>query len=230
MKFQIMSDLHSEFMKNPERFVKRLPVEAPVLILAGDSGNARTASEFIGLLEERFERVLFVAGNHEYYGSEIRIVDETLTQRPGFLKRHVVDVDGVRVGGATLWFREHEDWKRMFINDFRCIEGLKEQFLEENRLDEEFIRGVVDEVDILITHHIPHSRGVAKRFRSSAINDFFLTPIADELERLPPVWIFGHTHFGCRFVERRCDFVCNPRGYGGEGRLERTLTLEVPCK
>ena len=49
---------------------------APVLVLAGDIGTADspTLQAFLAWAASRFELVLFLAGNHEYYGGEYRLI------------------------------------------------------------------------------------------------------------------------------------------------------------
>ncbi len=68
MKLQIASDLHIEFGHNPEL----RDVGANVLVLAGDIGCADMDTvDWLHDLSSRYEAVLYVAGNHEFYGKDL---------------------------------------------------------------------------------------------------------------------------------------------------------------
>ena len=72
LKIQVCSDLHTEFYGCFENIPDDIIVpKAPVLALLGDIGLAKTESleKFLLLQATRFEHVLFVAGNHEYYNT-----------------------------------------------------------------------------------------------------------------------------------------------------------------
>jgi predicted phosphodiesterase len=77
---QIMSDLHVEF----PTVLERLPpfeVKAPVLALLGDigcPGKTDKYERFILSQADRFELVLVVAGNHEYYNAEYYTAKEQI--------------------------------------------------------------------------------------------------------------------------------------------------------
>ena len=67
MSFQLYSDIHTELSK------KSYPEITPTtkyLILAGDIGKITTVNfkQFITYCSERWEKVLYVFGNHEFYG------------------------------------------------------------------------------------------------------------------------------------------------------------------
>lgn len=113
MKIRILSDLHLEF-----GFLD-LPVmedeDSQVLILAGDVGLASKSWSYIPFIEEvskRFQDVIYIMGNHEFYDTSIlrgmdkikdRIQFETNAQNV-----HVVNNKTIRIGGvsficSTLW-------------------------------------------------------------------------------------------------------------------------------
>ncbi len=73
MKLQIASALHIEFGHNPEL----RDVGANVLVLAGDIGCADIETvDWLHDLSSRYEAVLYVAGNHEFYGKDVPEADE----------------------------------------------------------------------------------------------------------------------------------------------------------
>ena len=81
-----MSDLHLERVKY-EFDMERV---APVLILGGDIGrfcDFEAYATFIGKQCEQFDKVLLIAGNHEFYGSsreEGLEAAEKLSNNPAF--------------------------------------------------------------------------------------------------------------------------------------------------
>lgn len=83
---------------------------------------------------------------------------------------------------------------------------------------------------IVVSHHLPHPRSIHHKYRGSTLNPGF----ASDLSRLmgPPiaVWIHGHTHDSCDYVEEGTRIVCNPRGYGPfelNTAFDPMLTIEV---
>eukprot|EP00568_Trieres_chinensis_P006605 CAMPEP_0183290844 /NCGR_PEP_ID=MMETSP0160_2-20130417/432_1 /TAXON_ID=2839 ORGANISM="Odontella Sinensis, Strain Grunow 1884" /NCGR_SAMPLE_ID=MMETSP0160_2 /ASSEMBLY_ACC=CAM_ASM_000250 /LENGTH=315 /DNA_ID=CAMNT_0025451527 /DNA_START=9 /DNA_END=956 /DNA_ORIENTATION=+ len=129
LRVQIVSDLHLEFYGPPgPRWLSRIPDDiivprAPVLALLGDVGLACTDAlrSFLHLQSERFELVLFVAGNHEFYNDygrpaggtwrphsvaeQTQWMKDVCAERPNirFLEKDSLDLCGVRVCGTTLW-------------------------------------------------------------------------------------------------------------------------------
>ena len=111
MLIQYASDLHLEFLERryPDaRLIEPAP-GAEVLILAGDVHHADRAVEVFG---DWPCPIVYVAGNHESYGTDIlkvhaRIRERLLARSGGqafhFLENEAVVIDGVRFLGATLW-------------------------------------------------------------------------------------------------------------------------------
>lgn len=68
--------------------------------------------------------------------------------------------------------------------------------------------------DIVVTHHLPTTLSVPKRFKNEAKNAFFVTN-CEHLFRVgePRVWVHGHTHDSCDYTYEGTRVMCNPRGY-----------------
>ena len=105
MKIQVLSDLHLEH----GGFVPEHHPAADVIVLAGD-----LAPYTEGLVEQLREHwasaphILYVLGNHEFYGTEIDETRALLTQECAEAGIHLLDpgkvrIDGTRFIGATLW-------------------------------------------------------------------------------------------------------------------------------
>ena len=107
MKLQIASDLHLEFLQQVfpgERLISPA-YEADLLVLAGDIANGIEATE---LFKDWPVPVLYLAGNHEFYGHAIEQVCIDLRKATAgtsviFMDKKVVDFDGVRFLGTTMW-------------------------------------------------------------------------------------------------------------------------------
>ena len=120
MKLQLLSDLHLE--ANPD-FVAQPAPGADLLVLAGDIGSYQTRPDGSAMTEpdwglQRFSPlpqyagwpvpVLFVPGNHEYDALDLDEAHARLRStcdRLGiiWLEREVLELDGVRLVGTTLW-------------------------------------------------------------------------------------------------------------------------------
>ena len=102
---QIMSDLHLELMRGPRYTPTK--TAADVVILAGDIHNGTRAIDW-ARAQFPAQEVIYVAGNHEYYGQVWAATLPALRQRAAALGVHFLDQDcvelfGVRFLGATLW-------------------------------------------------------------------------------------------------------------------------------
>eukprot|EP01116_Phalansterium_solitarium_P003412 TRINITY_DN14232_c0_g1_i1.p1 TRINITY_DN14232_c0_g1~~TRINITY_DN14232_c0_g1_i1.p1 ORF type:complete len:305 (+),score=45.87 TRINITY_DN14232_c0_g1_i1:534-1448(+) len=118
-RLQIASDIHVEFFSNDNRMLSPdvITPSAPCLALLGDIGLAHEPryEKFLLEMSRRFERVFFLAGNHEYYNTygaryslqqldaKMRSICEAHASRLQYMDRTSVLLDGVRILGATLW-------------------------------------------------------------------------------------------------------------------------------
>lgn len=233
MKLHILSDLHTEFheFSPPE-------IDADVVVLAGDigvglDGIAWAAREFPEL------PVVYVPGNHEFYGYDIGFVDQLkATAHPSVhvLDNNTLDIDGVRFLGCTLWtdFKlngEGEAWfaqqrAKRLIEDFDLIKTAKRRFRPEDsvELHETSRTWLADELKrefdgptVVVTHHLPASMSVDRRYAGDPLNPAFASSLEDLIEQYQPdLWIHGHTHVACDYELFGTRIVCNPRGYPSE--------------
>jgi predicted phosphodiesterase len=237
MRLHVVSDLHLS------RAGLDLPATgADVLILAGDV--ARPA-EAVAWASHAGTPVLYVAGNHEFYGGSLPGTRARLAQLCGgtsirFLDDAEVVIGGVRFLGTTLWsdFRldatetaraAARNAARAMIRDFTHIrrdDASEAAFAPEDsaRLFDAHAAWLDDRLaaphdgpTVVITHHAPSPRSIHPRFAGSPLNGCFVSDAARLLDGRATLWIHGHTHDSFDYVAGGTRVVCNPRGYVIDG-------------
>jgi predicted phosphodiesterase len=241
MLIQLMSDLHLEHHRDGgAAFLDSLdPTGVDVLVLAGDILQARSELRKRAVLEAfaaRYPQVLFVPGNHEYYGSTPSEVDRQLSSveipNVHVLNPGVIVLAGQRFVGATLWFPPSVDEEeyRWLLTDFRAIGGFYPWVHETHAAQRWFLEAQVQPGDVVITHHLPALDSIDPRFTEAPTNRFFWAQ-ADDLvrEKRARLWLHGHTHAHVDYVLGETRVMANPRGYPGElgCRYQERLLIEV---
>jgi len=239
MRTRILSDLHLEFMTAEARkaFTESVPVDCDVLVLAGD---VDTGASLLGTLETfaaRFRHVVYVLGNHEFYGTAVTARLDALQswRRPEnfhWLENSSVVLDGQRFIGCSLWFPHTPDADTGALSDFWQIRDFVPWVYERNRESVAFLEASVRFNDVVVTHHLPSNRCVHRKYRGDPLNAFFVCDVEHVMRaKMPAVWIHGHTHETVDLVVEQTRIVCNPYGYAGHetnGLFDPTKTIETP--
>src|SRR4051812_9957719 len=99
MRIQLASDLHLEFLQAtfPRETLIAPAADADVLVLAGDIGCRLGAIE---LFADWPVPVLYIAGNHEFYGFDIKAVREDLANAARGTSVHFLDNSVADFGGT----------------------------------------------------------------------------------------------------------------------------------
>ena len=235
LKIHIVSDLHLEFAK----YEDHTNIDCDVVVLAGDIA---IGAKGIAWARERWadKEIIYVAGNHEYYGGEFHEVNTQLEEAAKlhgvhFLNRKTVVIGDVRFVGATLWtgyqlFGSAADdilWAQIecsgYLADHRRIRYGKGVLRPTDALDlhNEDLAFIRDQLmgeyhkgpTVVVTHHLPLRESVSDRYKKELASSGF----ASDLKRfmgLQELWIHGHTHDTFDYVhESGTRVVCNPRGY-----------------
>jgi len=241
MKLNILSDLHLR-----QGDLARPDSDADVVILAGDIARPREAIAWASAFTKP---VLYVAGNHEFYGSSIAETRAALRQLSADTCVRVLDddevvIDGVRFLGSTLWTdfalfgtgerraQAMRDGQR-FLRDFSVIGDSEARFSPEQsaRLFAIHARWLAarladahDGPTVVITHHAPSPRSVHPRFAGSPLNACFASDIEYLIDAARvELWIHGHMHDSFDYRVNGTRVVCNPRGYASNGVNENPL-------
>ncbi len=237
MKIRIYSDLHLEFGRSDALFHQRGDEE--LVVLAGD---IEVGTFGIGWAAATFPHVpvVYVLGNHEYYGHDFdSLVAECRERARGtnvhVLEREAFDLGGIRVLGCTLWTdyqlfgsepkAQAQEWARQSMADHRCIvrqDGSRftpahaaHAFAESaNWLDRQIAKS--DRPVLVVTHHAPTAATIAPFFAGRISNAAFHSN-ADHLIRSPVrLWVHGHTHHNADSILNGVRVVANQWGYPNE--------------
>lgn len=236
-RVQIVSDLHTEFWG--EASLDSLEtVGVDVLVVAGDLTSFPLLETSLERLARRYAEVpvVYVLGNHELYDAspaEAKAAVARVAARCSNL--HALDgtavtVEGLLFAGGTLWFPHDPafDRHRRGMSDFQVIDDFEPWVYEENARHVAFLAGLERTPDVIVTHHLPVASLTATKWLGSPLNRFFVGDAEAVLARhAPKLWLFGHTHDPIDVTRDGTRFVCNPRGYPGEGvpfRRDRVLT------
>ena len=222
-RIQIASDVHCEFHRDGGiKWCQNLPVIAPILSISGDFATDRYLVRNLSILCERFEHVIFVCGNHEYYGSDRGSVNNNLVKLSNrfsnfhWLNNSTVEINGQRFIGGTMWFKNDPlNWAyEDRLSDFRAIIGFKKWVYEVNKETLDYFNNNLKQGDYLITHHAPCSLSISEEYTGSPLNRFFVCDISEMIrEKKPAIHQHGHTHtmFDYQLYDTRV--VCNPYGF-----------------
>ena len=228
MRLQLLSDVHVEFHADQGAdFVRSLePAGVDVLVLAGDIAVGAGIVSALRLFCEHYRdaAVVYVHGNHEYYGTDRESV-VGFTREASAANRNLVwldsetaEIGGQRFVGGPLWFERRPDaaqFKRSMA-DFGQIAGFESWVYDENGRMRRLLAAELRETDVVVTHHLPTQRSVPPRFSSSPLNAFFVCDVEELIEeRRPRLWMHGHTHTSVDTRIGPTRILCNPFGYAG---------------
>lgn len=236
MKIHVLSDLHLEFSEQHPPF-EPPHTDADVVVLAGDIDNGTRAFDWA---ESTFpdKTVLYVPGNHEYYGAEISEASGDLRARADDSPNvHLLDndelvFDGVRFLGTTLWtdfrlfgqdnLRPAISESLKYVLDFRAIHNGRGSLLTpEQTID--FHRNALAFLEhglakpfrgqtVVISHHAPHRGSLHPRWAAHLTSAAFISDLTRLLGK-PALWIHGHTHNGFDYTVNGTRVIANPMGY-----------------
>jgi predicted phosphodiesterase len=238
MKLQVVSDLHLSAggFDLPD-------CTADWIVLAGDISRPAEACAWAQRLGKP---VVYVAGNHEFYGGSIDGTLAALRQHTAGTDVHVLEgdelvVNGVRFLGATLWTdfaifdasgqrAQAKDQALAQIRDFsriRAMEASERLFspadaVRRFRRSARWLKRKLDEPfdgrTVVVTHHAPSIKSIHARFAGSLLNACFVSDAEYLLgEDRVRLWIHGHTHDSFDYSVAGTRVICNPRGYAKQG-------------
>jgi len=238
VKLNILSDLHLSLgaLDLPRN-------DADAVILAGDIARPRQALAWASGIAKP---VLYVPGNHEFYGGSIAGTAAELKRLCAGTHIRVLDddavvIDGVRFLGSTLWtdfmlFGAGEertaamrqavglmrDFSRIRASDtaqalFTPADSAALFKVHAAWLERNLAQAHAGPT-VVITHHAPSRMSIHPRFANSLLNACFVSAAEHLVDaNRACLWVHGHTHDSFDYFLNGTRVVCNPRGYANDG-------------
>lgn len=238
LKINLVSDIHLEFYTQEDQtkiLDKILETECDVLVIAGDFCTQSRLSANTTYLAKSGRQIVYVVGNHEYYGKTPHdIVHTTLknteAQHPNFhwLHNTLVKIKGVVFAGTPMWheFDIAEDLADAYnIADIKNIAEFVPFVQEQHYSASKFLKNV--KADVIVTHHLPSYKCVSPRYQREVTNKFFVHPILEKLTNQPTVWCYGHTHDRGNQKIGKTQVIGNPMGYPNENATYQPCIIEL---
>lgn len=264
LQLDYVSDLHLSFYLNFNRgkyskeqmeqliTSKIVPqIKGRILVVAGDISEFINAGiDFLNLCSKYYEKVFFVAGNHEYYLSNFisssmkeKFNSESLNKveeikrlsanndKLVFLDRNadnkgIAHFDNFKIAGDTLWYIPVgvKGWAfyRLLSNDSRMILSKESKKGRIISLHNSSMSWYESLPDDLdlIITHVPPIKTKKGSSCYYCEVDTFKAPI----------WIYGHDHIEEDLLLGKTRFVSNPWGYESKDLKIKTLTLRKKVK
>jgi predicted phosphodiesterase len=238
VRLHVLSDLHLEHspFATPD-------VDADVVVLAGDIAPGTAGIDW-AQRHLAGRTVLYVAGNHEFYGHELPgLIDRLHAAARGsdvhVLERDELVLGGVRFLGCSLWSDFDYAGAGNRANSMLLCERLVNDYKQIRASDQGRRLRAQDTRDlhvasrawlatcltvphdgptVVVTHHAPVVR---RRPQQSAVLDAIAGAFASDLTELMgadavDLWIFGHVHRSVDTEVNGTRLLSNQRGYPHE--------------
>jgi Icc-related predicted phosphoesterase len=253
MRIAYLSDLHCEFETTeaavPFDYDRVLApaAAADLIVLAGDVDIGERGVERANAIAERTGLpVVYVAGNHEFYGRDVVQLEPALRRaawqtdgRVLYLNQNVVRFwfggELLIVLGCTLW-TDHalmpagaegepkmSDYDEILYDGapFKPAHAIALHCEHKAWLGSQMSRLVAGRTRpkiLVVTHHAPIAEALGER--AAVVANAYASDLNNEIAAWPPlVWIHGHTHFRHETRVGSSNVLSAPRGYPlpGEG-------------
>jgi hypothetical protein len=229
MLVKILSDIHLHPMHSNFRYIDH---GEQVCILAGDIAEGMRGINWAIANIPYHIHVLYVPGNHEYYGYDYFELQKNFNQHNlsnthvTVLDNSLIDINGTIFAGSTLWtnFQVYNNPASPFqyengLNDCTWIKyggrNLKSHdVVSLNTEAMDFLSHI--NADVLITHYAPQF-SESPRWMNHPLTPGFITSIPSYIHSKFKVHIHGHTHTPFDYeLPYGTKVICNPRGYDYE--------------
>ncbi|MGY3505200.1 metallophosphoesterase [Bradyrhizobium sp. USDA 4471] len=244
MRLWIMSDLHLESAAGWDLPRSGARPSFDVLVVAGDL--IPRMERGVAWLRERVinQPVIYVAGNHEFYGCDIDRTVEKARQAAAGSNIHVLQNDAIRIEGvlfvgATLWTDFALFGNAQFamkqaagsMNDYFRIRklgytrGIRPiDTLARHLESRQFIARTTGEAHlgrtVVVSHHGSVREAMRAGMEQNILSAAYTSDCRELLEHVD-LWIYGHTHEHRDFTVGLTRFVSNAKGYGPWGPGDR---------
>jgi predicted phosphodiesterase len=233
-----MSDLHLELTRGWDLPSGDARPAFDVLVVAGDLITRMERG--VAWLQARVadRQVVYVPGNHEFYGTDIdRTVEKARAAAAGsnihVLQNDSVTLAGVTFLGCTLWtdFDLFGDADYAMttaaetMNDYKKIrtENYERRLrpmhtLQRHQRSRDFLARELRKPKagprIVVTHMGPHPDAARRGSENDISSAAYTSDCSDLMSMGVDLWIFGHTHETRDSVVGGTRLVTNQKGYG----------------
>ena len=239
LKIQYFSDIHLEGGGEAPKAVSH----GDVIIAAGDIGEGLGGINWLCQFDCP---VMYVLGNHEYWGQDYADFIDTVYQacegsNVCLLENTMHRIGRVRFLGCSLWTDYNcQDTKVMQMarqmNDFKQISHQGQLLspsilLNTHRHSLAWLKDQLQEPfdgkTVVLTHHAPSM----KSWYHSPTDPYrfcYCNQLEPWLEESPiDFWVHGHTHCQQNYQVGQVQVLCNPRGLPGQGVKGFELTKQI---
>ena len=223
------------------------------MIVAGDIWTQKKfltrkyndGDSWMGKLSNQFKYVIFVLGNHDYWGANLsdeplKVKQELANQKLTnvfLLERDTIIIDNIKFVGATLWtdFNKHDLGVMMdapnLMNDYKKIryggsyKKVNASNICQNHNESKsyiFSHALKDSIEqklVVVTHMPPSIQSLEERYRLNHknINHLYYSDLEKEIQKTEiDFWMHGHTHNLSNYKIGSTRVLANPRGYVSE--------------
>jgi hypothetical protein len=236
MLVQVCSDYHFEFSRGRLSSVLnkiRKSPEVEIGICAGDlTVLSLPFSEVLSHFDavaNRYKHLIYVPGNHEYYGVGILKGMDILEEIEDKIKNlHILRIDkpleleGLRFLGDTMWFPQVAGVQNALnhMSDYYQIKDLVPYCFDHSNAFMDYLKNTCKSTDIIVTHHLPSIKSTPSQFLNTSTQPCFVNIEAERLldskSVSPAAWIHGHSHGRTEYTLDGTHVICNPVGYPSE--------------
>jgi len=228
MNFQIASDLHLDRLYVPsirtacgeiKDYSDLIVPNSHILILGGDIchiSEIEKHTAFFEYVSEKFQYVLYIPGNHEFYKSELEIeelediLEKYLSSFKNifYLNNRSIVIEDILFTGSCLWCSPNQDppmWFKINIDRYKITDMFEKSvsYLEK-------VSSFNYKKQVVITHYPPMPLHFAKTGKKAQYEDYYQNK-AIFLENPPLYWIFGHTHENFDDIVNGTHYISNQK-------------------
>lgn len=252
---------------------RRFKPKSEYLVLAGDIGHSIEQNlHVLKILKEHFyKEIVLTLGNHDYYVADReykRIYQNGIEKANDAKKRYedagmrvldgtVVDIEGVRFGGAMGWYHSayaHKNRAKLGAMQasyhYPSLEGFLQELWSDclndkryTKLDffdelfhEEYakLEAIHQKCDVMVSHYNPSIvfEHQSKQWARNSSTAFFCFDGESLIKNMHGnLWIYGHTHDSMCYSLHGKECITNALGYYNECPKPNTvITKEIIIK